>query len=216
MSAMSSRQTVRSTGPPEGHAQRRQRKAASPGKGTIILPHSAPLASKTITFRGVAAGLRPRGFEIAPLQLLSPEETAHGYHLFDIDLLARRIIDAIANLEGTPVGLFGENLDAAAILAAAAASDCAVHALVLCNARPDLVPDAPPAIRAPTLCIVAEEESLVLELNRKALAQLGEPGELATLPPGQSLNSPATAARVAKLAAAWFSRHLPAIPATDR
>ena len=192
-----------------GIARRRSR-VTGQNRGTILLPHCTGLAAATAAFGKIAAGLTAYGFKATPLQLLSPEEAAHGYHLFDIDLLAQRIVDAVASLEGAPVGLFGHNLEAAAILVAAAQPDCAAHALVLCNARPDLAPDAPPAIRVPTLCLV-EDEELALDLNRKALARLGDIGELAILPAGQAISSPATAAQVTDLAAAWFAQYLPVV-----
>jgi pimeloyl-ACP methyl ester carboxylesterase len=157
--------------------------------------------------------LAKRGFDTAPTQLLTLEETAHGYHLFDIDLLARRIVEAAGGLGDKPIGLFGLNMDAAAILAAAARAECPARALVLCNARPDLVSDALSLVRAPTLCIVDDDE-LTLALNRKALAELGSHGELAILPSGEDLGSPKTAARVVQLAADWFAAHLP--PVADR
>lgn len=178
------------------------------GRGTILLPHCTSLSASTVGFRRIAAGLAKRGFDTAPTQLLTLEETAHGYHLFDIDLLARRIVEAAGGLGDKPIGLFGLNVDAAAILAAAAKNECPAHALVLCNARPDLVSDVLSLVRVPTLCIV-EDDELTLALNRKALAELGSHGELAILPAGESFGSSAAAGRVVQLAADWFAAYLP-------
>jgi hypothetical protein len=214
VSAASSRRTIGATGRPrrdaaEGGARPRQLETIFPRRGTIIFPHSALIAPETVTSREIVASLKAHGFLIAPLQLLSPEETCHGDHLFDIDLLAERIVEAVAGLKGAPVGLFGENLDAAAILAAAGRGECAAHALVLCNARPDLVPHAPAAIRAPTLCIVDEEENLALRLSRKLVDQLGGFARLAALPTGQNHRMAKSAATIGQLAAEWFAEHLP-------
>lgn len=136
MPAISYRPPLHSTGRfgrdlAESDGQQLKTKVVPPRQGTIILPHSAPLTEKTVAFRGIVDGLRARGFLPVPLQLLSPEETNHGDHLLDIDKFAQRIIDAVAGTRGAPVGLFGEKLDGAAILAAAATGDLAAHALVL-------------------------------------------------------------------------------------
>lgn len=194
--------------PGSGDPMRRRLDMSSgqPGRGTIILPHCVPLRIASVAFRRIAEGLRKRGFATAPIQLLTNEENAHGYHAFDLDLLARRIAAATGAMGDMPVGLFGLNTDAAAILAAAARQECRVGALVLCNARPDMVYDALPLVRAPTLIIVDDDE-LMLALNRKALAQLTCRGNLAILRREEAA-SPEMTTRIVQLAADWFDIHL--------
>ena len=56
----------------------------------IILPVAVPLSPASEGLRRVAAGLQDRGFATFLAELLSPEETDHGYHNFDFEMLANR------------------------------------------------------------------------------------------------------------------------------
>ena len=67
-----------------------------------------------------------------------------------------------------------------------------------------------PRVRAPTLLLVGGKDVDVLELNREALEQLSCEKELTIVRGATHLfEEPGTLARVANLAAEWFSRHLP-------
>jgi len=181
--------------------------------GIVILPTSAAAMRSDATLRRVVAELQGRGFATILAELLLPAEAGHGYHSFDIDLLARRIADVAARLrrdcayEGLPVGYFGMSVDAAAIAIAVAVGNCPAHAIVMCNARPELAHGALPSLQAPTLLIVDRDQPL-LDLNRNALTRLGGPGDIALVENGGRVDSPATAARIARLAADWFATHL--------
>jgi putative phosphoribosyl transferase len=83
-------------------------------------------------------------------------------------------------------------------------------------ARMRLMPD--PGIRrlaavtAPTLLIVGGLDSLVLDLNRDALAQLRCESKLAVVPGATHLfEEPGTVAMAAGLARDWFVSHLSAL-----
>ncbi len=166
------------------------------------------------------------------VDLLTPEEEAidaRTAHLrFDIGLLAARLVavtDWLNRLPETkdfPVGCFGASTGAAGALVAAAERPDAVYAVVSRGGRPDLAGPALPRVRAPTLLIVGGNDPEVIELNRKALARLRCEKELVIIPGATHLfEEPGALDEVARLARAWFERHLPAragsgAPATGR
>ena len=107
--------------------------------------------------------------------LLRPEEALDRNNVFDIDLLGRRVTDAIEwldrrpSLAALPLGLFGASTGAAAALVAAAARPERVFAVVSRGGRPDLAGASLARVRAPTLLIVGGADAEVLALNRRAL-----------------------------------------------
>ncbi len=80
--------------------------------------------------------------------LLTPEEEANRANVFDIPLLAERLIDAVhwaeeqSLLAKLPLGLFGASTGAAAALVAAAKLSHRVGAVVSRGGRPDLAADS--------------------------------------------------------------------------
>jgi dienelactone hydrolase len=146
------------------------------------------------------------------------EEDMRTRHLrFDIDLLARRTAGALEWLESQPYvqglkrGLFGSSTGAAAALIAAADRPDRVDAVVSRGGRPDLAGPSLPAVQTPTLLIVGENDDVVIDLNKKALAQMQEGSEKKlTIVPGAShlFEEPGTLEYAARLARDWFRRHL--------
>jgi putative phosphoribosyl transferase len=64
-------------------------------------------------------------------------------------------------------------------------------------------------VTAPTLLIVGGEDRAVLELNRRALEQMGTIGELVVVPGATHLfEEPGTLDAAAGLARDWFLAHL--------
>ncbi len=179
--------------------------------GVIILPVTVRAWDGGV--RRVAAGLQDRGFATFIAELLSSAEIEHGYHNFDFGLLADRLSEVAerlsrkAPLADLPIGFFGTSTDAAAMAVAAARPNCPAGALVMCDARPELAIAELPRVRAPTLFIVKDEE-LALQLNRRALAKLGCPCDMAVLPGAGGLDSRRRASQAAELAADWFETHL--------
>ena len=104
--------------------------------------------------------------------------------MFDIPLLARRLMDATDWLTSpagaggaVPVGYFGASTGAGAALAAAALHPGAGARGGLRGGRPDLAgPEALRHVHAPTLLIVGSLDVEVLALNRHAAARM--PGEV--------------------------------------
>src|SRR5262249_55266417 len=127
--------------------------------------------------------------------LTEEEEEAERYtaHLrFDIDLLARRLASATnwlaqgGRTARLPIGYFGASTGAGAALVAAAHLPGHVRAVVSRGGRPDLAGAALKAVRAPTLLIVGGHDEQVIDLNEKALAQLGAEQKELLIVPGAS------------------------------
>jgi pimeloyl-ACP methyl ester carboxylesterase len=151
--------------------------------------------------------------------LLTPNEEeidVHTAHLrFDIELLAERLAGATdwlihySDTRRRPIGYFGASTGAAAALVAAARRPEAVEAVVSRGGRPDLAGVALEHVRAPTLLVVGENDSLVIDLNVAAYAQLRCEKQLIIVPRATHLFEESGAIEeVAVLARKWFERHL--------
>jgi dienelactone hydrolase len=163
----------------------------------------------------VAAELVERGFSTLLFDLLTEGEARDRTNVFDIALLAGRVVDAIdwagaqRVLKGIPVGLFGASTGAAAALVAAAQSPASVAAVVSRGGRPDLADRALPDVKAPTLLIVGGADHGVIELNEQAYARLSCAAELKIVPGATHLFEERGALEsVVDLAADWFATHL--------
>jgi len=172
--------------------------------------------------RAVASALNGRGIATLLFDLLSPDEEAERANVFDIPLLANRLVDSVGWLDeqrsvaGLPLGLFGASTGAAAALVAAARLPHRVGAVVSRGGRPDLAGDVLDSVRAPTLLIVGGLDFGVIELNEQAFARLKGPKALEIVPGATHLFSePGALEAVIGFAAHWFERHL-APPPPDR
>lgn len=165
--------------------------------------------------RDVAKALNLRGMATLLFDLLTAEEEADRANVFDIPLLAERLVQAVRCLgqepgvAALPLGLFGASTGAAAALVAAAELGDRVGAVVSRGGRPDLAGGALDRIRVPTLLIVGGDDTVVIELNQQALARLRGPKALEIVP-GASHLFPERGALEAVIAhaAEWFERHL--------
>jgi dienelactone hydrolase len=156
------------------------------------------------------------------VDLLTRDEEAvdarTGHLRFDIGLLAGRLVEATDWLTEPQtrhlrLGYFGASTGAAAALVASTARLDVVGAIVSRGGRPDLAGGALPLVRAPTLLIVGRDDTFVIELNRRALAELRCEKQLAIVPGATHLFEESGALdEVARLARDWFVRHL--VPAT--
>ena len=105
--------------------------------------------------------------------LLTREEESDRANVFDIALLARRLVEVITSLDrdprlAAPARLFGASTGAAAALVAAAELGGRVGAVVSRGGRPDLAHAALDKVDAPTLLLVGGEDFGVIELNQQA------------------------------------------------
>ena len=148
------------------------------------------------------------------LDLLTPDEAEDRRKVFDIDLLADRMLWAKAWLEQETstkdlgIGYFGASTGAGAALQAAARDPSSVRAIVSRGGRPDLAESYLPSVTAPTLLIVGGDDEPVIEMNRAAYRLLSCPKRLVIVPGASHLfEEPGTFEAVAEQALAWFQDH---------
>ena len=188
-------------------------------RAIVLFAHGSGSSRRSPRNRFVAAHLQRDGVATFLLDLLTEGEDAAGARTssprFDIALLAKRLIAVTDWVRARPemrhlaIGYFGASTGAAAALVAAASRADAVRAVVSRGGRPDLAEDHLANVRAPTLLIVGGADTTVLGLNRQALKRLTAPRELVVVPGATHLfEEPGALEEVARLASAWFLRHL--------
>jgi putative phosphoribosyl transferase len=162
----------------------------------------------------VASALNEAGYATLLFDLLTPHEETDRANVFDIPLLASRLVAASTWLSessasaGLRLAYFGASTGAAAALTAAAELGDRVFAVISRGGRPDLARNLG-AVSAPTLLIVGGADHQVLELNREAQRQLRCPSELAVVPHATHLfEEPGAIEEVGRLAIDWLQRHL--------
>lgn len=188
-------------------------------KGIVLFAHGSGSGRLSPRNNQVAAGLREAGVATLLFDLLTEEEAADRARVFDIDLLARRLVlatdwlDEHDDTRRLPVGYFGASTGAAAALVASTLSARPITAIVSRGGRPDLARAALRKVRAPTLLIVGGADPAVLELNRQALEALTSEKEIAVVPgAGHLFEEPGALDTVIELARRWFVLHLKGPP----
>jgi putative phosphoribosyl transferase len=185
--------------------------------GIVVFAHGSGSSHTSARNRHVADMLHRSGLGTLLFDLLTDSEAAWRENVFDIGLLARRLIGAVGWVRDRPgaarlpIGLFGASTGAAATLVAAADAGSGIGAVVSRGGRPDLAGARLADVRAPTLLIVGGRDDVVLDLNRAAQKELNCPNRLVVVPgAGHLFEEPGTLDAVAELAADWFSTHLAA------
>jgi putative phosphoribosyl transferase len=184
--------------------------------GLVIFAHGSGSSRLSPRNRQVADVLNEAGFATLLFDLLTTEEELDRAKVFDIGLLAERLLAVTgwaqdeADLSDLPIGYFGASTGAAAALGAAARLGGEIRAVVSRGGRPDLAAESLEEVVSPTLLIVGGADRQVLELNEQAARLLRCEHEVAVVPGATHLFEERGALeRVAELAADWFSRHLP-------
>jgi len=180
-------------------------------RGLVIFAHGSGSSRFSPRNGFVAAALRERGLATLLMDLLTEDEAQDRRNVFDIPLLAERVVEAIdwaaaePSLRHLPIGLFGASTGAAAALVAAAERSQRVRAIVSRGGRPDLAGEALDHVRTPTLLIVGGLDFEVLNLNRMAARHLAA-ARLDVVPGATHLfEEPGTLEQVVELAAEWFA-----------
>ena len=187
--------------------------------GVVLFAHGSGSSRFSPRNRFVASFLNQGGLGTLLIDLLTAEEheidERSGALRFDIDLLSRRLIGVVdwasthPDMRHLAIGLFGASTGAAAALNAAADRRQRVAAVVSRGGRPDLAMAALPAVRAPTLLIVGGLDGVVIDMNRRAAAQLACEHRLEIVPGATHLfEEPGKLEEVARLARKWFQQHL--------
>jgi putative phosphoribosyl transferase len=187
--------------------------------GLVLFAHGSGSSRRSPRNRSVAQVLHAAGIGTLLFDLLTEREAEDRRNVFDILLLAERLLAATdwtratPELERLPLGYFGASTGAAAALAAEARGANPIAAVVSRGGRPDLAAEWLGRVRAPTLLIVGELDEPVLSLNRQAYARLTCPKELVVVPGATHLfEEPGTLEQVAEIAKTWFVRHFGATP----
>jgi putative phosphoribosyl transferase len=183
-------------------------------RGLVVFAHGSGSSRLSPRNRAVAGALNQAGLGTLLFDLLTPSEEVDRANVFDIPLLAERLV-AVARwlgrqprTEGLAVGFFGASTGAAAALIAAAELGPQITAVVSRGGRPDLAAPRLAEVASPTLLIVGGADRQVLELNRQAQQQLRCPNELAIVPRATHLfEEPGALEAVSRLAIDWFLRH---------
>jgi putative phosphoribosyl transferase len=185
--------------------------------GIVIFAHGSGSSRQSQRNRRVARILTQAGLGTLLFDLLTPAEELHRANVFDIGLLAGRLGEVTAWLRSQPlaadaaIGYFGASTGAAAALWAAAERGSNIAAIVSRGGRPDLAGPRLAAVTAPTLLIVGGLDTAVLDLNRRAAADLHCDHDLVIVPGATHLfEEPGALDAAAELARQWFVRHMAA------
>ena len=188
-------------------------------KGVVLFAHGSGSSRFSPRNQYVAKVFNKAGIGTLLFDLLIKEEeeidNVTAEFRFNIDLLAERLIGATEWLKKNPktknlaFGYFGASTGAAAALIAAAKLPSDIAAVVSRGGRPDLASDYLGKVAAPTLLLVGGLDTVVIELNRKAMSQMVSEKKLEIIPGATHLfEEPGKLETVAKLSTDWFLRHL--------
>lgn len=185
------------------------------GRGVVAFAHGSGSSRLSPRNRQVASALNEAGFATLLFDLLTAREEVDRDNVFDIPLLAQRLVAATHWLRcqretaHLAVGYFGASTGSAAALLAAAELRAGVCAVVSRGGRPDLAQERLGEVVAPVLLIVGGADTAVLKLNREARRRLCCESELAVIPGASHLfEEPGALEAVATLAIDWFTQHL--------
>lgn len=184
--------------------------------GVVVFAHGSGSSSRhSPRNRYVADVLNESGLATLLFDLLTVAEERDRANVFDIPLLAGRLVDVTAWLGGQPdvshlpVGYFGASTGAGAALWAAAELGADIAAVVSRGGRPDLAGSRLGDVTAATLLIVGGDDHVVLDLNRQAQARLRCENRLVIVPGATHLfEEPGTLEAAAEAAREWFTDHL--------
>ena len=187
-------------------------------KGIVLFAHgsgSSRLSPRNIQ---VAGGLHRRGIATLLFDLLTEDESADRRNVFNIPLLAQRLMlahdwldQARPELAALPKGYFGASTGAGAALVAVAQKRPDVWAVVSRGGRPDLASEWLARVEAPTLLIIGGYDSEVIALNKSAFERLRCEKAIEIVPGATHLfEEPGTLEIVTEKAASWFATHFEA------
>ena len=182
--------------------------------GIVVFAHGSGSGRFSPRNNFVARYLQQGRVATLLIDLLTPDEAEDRRKVFDIDLLADRVLLAKAWLEqddrtkGLCIGYFGASTGAGAALQAAARDPSSIRAVVSRGGRPDLAEAYLSSVTAPTLLIVGGDDEPVIEMNRAAYRLLSCPKRLVIVPGATHLfEEPDTLEQVAEHALLWFQQN---------
>jgi putative phosphoribosyl transferase len=182
--------------------------------GVIVFAHGSGSGRSSPRNNFVARHLQKHKLATLLLDLLTEDEADDRRKVFDIDLLADRLLLAKAWLEADThtaqlgIGYFGASTGAGAALQVAARDPSNVKAVVSRGGRPDLAEPYLNRVTAPTLLIVGSYDFPVTEMNQAAYELLTCEKKLIIVPGATHLfEEPGTLEQVADHAGGWFLQY---------
>lgn len=184
-------------------------------KGLVIFSHGSGSSRMSSRNNYVADLLLKEGFSSLLFDLLTePEDTIYE-NRFNIDLLAERLVAATQwvskqkDMQNVPIGFFGASTGAASALKATPFLGTNIKAIVSRGGRPDMAIPILDKIKSPTLLIVGGNDSIVIDLNKKAYTKLLGIKKMEIIEGATHLFSePGKLEAVAKLTSNWFTKYL--------
>lgn len=210
------------TTPPEHNVRITKEKLALEGifgfpdgpRGVVVFAHGSGSGRFSPRNNFVAGHLQQVGLATLLLDLLTEDEADDRRKVFNINLLADRLLLAKAWLEtelqtrNLGIGYFGASTGAGAALQAAGRSPSNIKAVVSRGGRPDLAEPYLSSVTAPTLLIVGGHDETVIEMNQAAYDLLTCEKKLVIVPGATHLfEEPGTLEQVAEDARRWFLQY---------
>ncbi|MDF0650066.1 MAG: hydrolase [Nitrospira sp. LK265] len=210
------------TTPPEHNVKITKGKLALEGifgfpegpRGVVVFAHGSGSGRFSPRNNFVAGHLQQDGLATLLLDLLTEDEADDRRKVFDINLLADRLLLAKSWLEtelqtrNLGIGYFGASTGAGAALQAAGRSPSNIKAVVSRGGRPDLAERYLPSVTAPTLLIVGGHDEPVIKMNQAAYDLLTCEKKLIIVPGATHLfEEPGTLEQVAEDARMWFLQY---------
>jgi putative phosphoribosyl transferase len=181
--------------------------------GIVVFAHGSGSGRVSPRNNFVARHLQQGRVATLLIDLLTPDGADDRSKVFDIDLLADRVLLAKAWLEqnartkGLGIGYFGASTGAGAALQAAARDLSSIQAVVSRGGRPDLAETYLSSVAAPTMLIVGGNDEPVIEMNRIAYRLLSCPKRLVIVSGATHLfEEPGALEQVAEHALLWFQQ----------
>lgn len=185
-------------------------------RAVVVFVHGSGSSRLSPRNQAVARDLNRHGFGTLLFDLLTEHESNDRRNVFDIELLARRLVTATSWLRARPdtaqlpVAYFGASTGAAAALVASTQVSPPVAAIVSRGGRPDLAGRALRSVTTPVLFIVGGADTEVLRLTRAVQQVLTCENRLEIVPGASHLfEEPGALAQVEALSRAWFAAHVP-------
>ncbi len=157
---------------------------ADNSKGIILFSHGSGSSRLSSRNNYVADLLLKQGFSSLLFDLLTRQEDLIYENRFNIELLTNRLLKTTKwirkyrETDYLPIGYFGASTGAASALSAAAQLGNTIKAVVSRGGRPDLAMPILNKIKTPTLLLVGSLDHPVIELNKKAQAEISGTCEL--------------------------------------
>ena len=187
--------------------------------GLVVFAHGSGSSHHSPRNRMVASILNDAGFGTLLFDLLTYEEERQRENVFDVELLADRLVAVTRwirrdpDVAELPIGYLGASTGAAAAMVAAAALGDGISAIVSRGGRLDLAGELISEVTAPTLLVVGARDTPVVDLHHRLLPQLRCAHLLLLIDDATHLfEEPGALQRAAEAASDWFGEHLTATP----